>query len=76
MRQRKRPDRSGQHAWLDAVLTRNATAAYLRQFGSPTSLQSYRDNVPATTHESLAPWLDRVAGGEPDVLFVGRPCAY
>lgn len=57
-------------------MARNASAAYLRHFGSPTSLRSFRESVPATSHEALAPWLDRVAAGEPDVLFVGRPCAY
>lgn len=76
MRQHESPDGRDQPAWLDAVLARNAPTAYLRHFGSPTSLQAFRESIPATTHDALAPWLDRVAGGEPDVLFVGRPCAY
>ncbi len=71
-----RADRSGRHVWLDAVLAHNAHAAYLRHFGSPARLQAFREAVPATTHEALEPWLERVVGGEPDVLFVGRPCAY
>ena len=76
MRQRKGSDRTGQHPWLDAVLARNAPAAYLRHFGSPTSLRSFRERVPITTYEAVAPWLERVVGGESDVLFAGRPCAY
>ena len=76
MRQHESPDGRDQPAWLDAVLARNAPAAYLRHFGSPTNLQAFRESIPATTHDALAPWLDRVAGGEPDVLFLGRPCAY
>jgi hypothetical protein len=76
MGQHESSDGRDQRAWLDAVLARNAPAAYLRHFGSPTSLQAFRESIPATTHDALAPWLDRVAGGEPDVLFVGRPCAY
>jgi hypothetical protein len=76
MRQHEISEGRDQPAWLDAVLARNAPAAYLRRFGSPTSLQAFRESIPTTTHDALAPWLDRVAGGEPDVLFVGRPCAY
>jgi GH3 auxin-responsive promoter len=76
MRRRRTPDRAVRHAWLEAVLARNAHAAYLRQFDSPASLQALRERVPATTHEALVPWLDRVAGGEPDVLFEGCPVAY
>ncbi|MCK7481132.1 MAG: GH3 auxin-responsive promoter family protein [Candidatus Moduliflexus flocculans] len=65
MRRSSSPDRSAGPAWLDTVLARNAPAAYLRTFGSPTNLQSFREEVPTTTHDALAPWLERVAGGEP-----------
>ena len=70
------PEQVGQAAWLEAMLARHACSAYLRGFGSPTTLQEFRDQVPITSHEALAPWLDRVVAGEPDVLFAGRPCAY
>ena len=65
------PEQVGQAAWLEAMLARHACSAYLRGFGSPTTLQEFRDQVPITSHEALAPWLDRVVAGEPDVLFAG-----
>jgi hypothetical protein len=58
------------------MLAPNQRSAYLRQFGSPTTVASFRDQVPVTSYDSLMPWLDRVVAGEPDVLFAGRPCAY
>jgi hypothetical protein len=72
----QRPERIGPVAWLEAMLSRHARSAYLRQFGSPTTLGSFCDRVPITTHEALAPWLDRMVAGEPDVLFAGQPCAF
>ena len=63
-------------AWLEALLADNAAASYLRQFGSPLTLQSFRQRVPITSYEALAPWLDRIAAGESDALFPGRPCAF
>lgn len=58
------------------MLARNERSAYLRQFGSPTTVASFRHQVPVTSYDALIPWLDRVVTGEPDVLFAGRPCAY
>jgi hypothetical protein len=62
--------------WLAAVLARNANCAYLRCYGSPRSLAAFREAVPVTGYEELGPWLDRVRGGEADVLFAGRPAAF
>ncbi len=71
-----RPESAGRGAWLDDMLRRHASADYLRSWGAPTTLQAYREQVPVTDYETLAPWLARVAAGEPDVLFAGRPCAF
>jgi hypothetical protein len=62
--------------WLPTVLARNAGTAYLRALGSPATLQAFRERVPVVDYEGLRPWLERVEGGEPDVLFSGRPVAY
>jgi len=59
-------------AWIDDLLARNAHTAYLRHYGSPRTL----DELPAVTYDDLAPWIDRIRDGEPDVLFAGRPVAY
>lgn len=69
-------DEAIEQRWLAELLERNAGSAYLRRFGSPTNLQAYREQVPPTDYEALAPWLERVVAGEPDVLFRGRPRAY
>ncbi len=73
---RQSTELSCQHHWLTSVLARNAHTDYLRQFGSPTSVQGFLENVPVTTYEGITPWLDRIVDGEPDVLFTGRPCAW
>jgi len=70
------PDRAGAGPWLEAVLARNAGSAYLRQFGAPRDLESFRQCVPLTTYDELRPWLDRLCGGEADLLFAGRPQAF
>lgn len=62
--------------WLADLLAANAPAAYLRSHGSPLTLDAFRTQVPFCDYESLLPWLRRIADGECDVLFQGRPCAY
>lgn len=63
-------------AWLEAVLRRNAAADYLRRHGAPKTLDAFRADVPIVDYETMRPWIDRVANGEPDVLFAGRPVAF
>jgi hypothetical protein len=62
--------------WLDELLTRNAHTAYLRQFGSPKSMDEFRENVPLCRYEDLVPHIERLRAGESDVLFRGRPVAF
>lgn len=63
-------------AWLQGTLARNASSAYLRQYGSPDTVQSFRSRVPTCRHDDLAPYLDRMLGGENNVLFAGQPVAF
>jgi len=62
--------------WLARVLERNANTAYLRSFGSPRTVQAFRERVPAVGYDDVRPWIDRIVLGETDVLFAGRPIAY
>jgi len=62
--------------WLNAMLTANAATDYLRRHGSPRDLHAYRAQVPLCDYEGLSPWIQRIAAGEGDVLFRGRPCAF
>jgi hypothetical protein len=59
-------------AWIDELLARNAQTAYLRRYGSPRTLS----DLPVVSYDDLAPWIERICAGEPDVLFAGRPVAY
>jgi hypothetical protein len=54
--------------WLSSMLARNAHCAYLRG-------RTF-DELPIVSYDDLLPWLERVHGGEADVLFAGRPVAY
>ena len=36
----------------------------------------YRARVPVRDYEQLRPWIDRILGGEPDVLWPGRPAYF
>ena len=58
--------------WIEELLARNAQTAYLRRYGSPRTL----DELPIVSYDDLAPWIERIRDGEPDVLFAGRPVAY
>jgi len=58
--------------WIEELLARNAQTAYLRHYGSPRTIEE----LPVVTYDDLAPWIDRIRDGEPDVLFAGRPVAY
>ena len=62
--------------WLHHTLARNANTAYLKQFGSPDTLQAFRSRVPPCSYEDLSSYLARLQAGENDVLFSGRPVAY
>src|SRR5258706_15424051 len=62
--------------WLEPMLARNARTAYLSAYGSPRSMDDFRERVPIVSYEELTPWLDRVCNGESDILFAGFPIAF
>jgi hypothetical protein len=62
--------------WLPSLLARNAHTAYLREYGSPRTLAEFRERVPVVDYDDLEPWIERIAAGESDVLFAGRPVAF
>jgi hypothetical protein len=69
------PDR-GQPDWLSAMLKRNMGVDYLDRHGNPLTLQSFRDNIPLCDYDDLLPYIERLKGGESDVIFRGKPVAY
>ncbi len=62
--------------WLLTLLARNSETAYLRDYGGPKTLQQFRKQVPVCTYDHLGPYLERMQGGEENVLFPGVPIAY
>jgi hypothetical protein len=62
--------------WLEVALEHNADCAYLRRFGSPRSVDSFRNDVPAVTYDELRSWIAQIECGHADVLFKGRPVAF
>jgi hypothetical protein len=54
--------------WLQSMLARNAHCAYLRG-------RTF-DELPIVTYDDLLPWIERMKGGEADVLFAGHPVAW
>ncbi len=59
-----------QLGWLKTFLKANAGTAYGRAHGyaSITSLSEFRARVPVANYETFAPWIERVEGGEREVL--------
>jgi len=52
--------------WLETMLARNAGTAYLRAYGSPRTMEEFRERVPIVRYEEMTPWLDRIRSGERD----------
>lgn len=59
-----------QQRQLDGILTNNAQSAWgvQHQFANTNGYRHYVHNVPLSTWDELAPWIDRAANGEPAVL--------
>jgi hypothetical protein len=55
---------------LRRFLEANAPTAYGRTHGYATirSVREFQDRVPVLTAEALAPWVERIAAGEPRIL--------
>ena len=62
--------RAAQLSRLRGLTRDNARTAFGREhgFASVHDLEDYRRRVPIRDYRELAPWIDRVAGGEPAVL--------
>jgi hypothetical protein len=59
-----------QHRWLKNFLRANEGTAYGRahRFKEITSVTEFRERVPIESYESLSPWIERIEGGEREVL--------
>ena len=68
--QARRDPRRVQEAQLRAFLRRNALTAYGRahRFTTIESVAEYQRRVPIVDYEALAPYVERIADGEPNVL--------
>lgn len=66
---RRRP-RAAQRAALRRFLRANRDTAYGRAhgYGQCGDIDEFQRRVPIVTYEALEPWIDRIAGGEANVL--------
>lgn len=64
-----------QQRWLDRLLASARTTAFGRdhRLGEVRTHAEFKQAVPVRDYEDLAPYLDRVVAGEPDVLWPGKP---
>lgn len=69
---------SRQATWLRACLNSNMHSAYGRRYGFERfhGVEDFRAGTPLVTYDELEPWIDRMAHGEENVLFAGRPVAF
>ena len=65
-----RDPQRAQERWLQDFLRDNAGTAYGRAHGYAriTSVQQFRERVPVASYETLVPWVERIEGGEREVL--------
>lgn len=63
------PERA-QERLLLSLMRANAGTAYgtAHGFGRVRSLREFQERVPLVTWDEVAPWVDRIAAGEPNVL--------
>ncbi|GGL19837.1 GH3 family domain-containing protein [Mangrovihabitans endophyticus] len=63
---------------LAEILKENGHTEYGRAHDMPAvaTVDDYRRSVPIRTHQELMPWIDRVIGGESDVLTAEEPQVY
>jgi hypothetical protein len=56
--------------WLKDFLRANEGTAYGRahRYADITSVAQFRERVPVESYETLAPWVERIEGGEREVL--------
>jgi hypothetical protein len=63
---------------LRDICTRNAGAEFGQKHGFKhiRSMADYQAAVPPQTYDTLAPWIDRVTAGEPNVLTAEKPLMF
>ena len=68
------PERA-QRRLLEQLIAQGRRTAFGRdhELGYVRDYHEFRAAVPVRDYEALRPWLDRVAAGEPDVTWPGRP---
>lgn len=73
----RRP-RAAQREKLREICTRNAGTQFGRKHGFDRvrSVDDYRAAVPPNTYETLAPWIERMTGGEHNVLTADDPLMF
>ena len=58
--------------WLTRLLERSQHCDYLRQFGSPATIEEFRQRVPVCRYDDIKDWIDRsLLPCAHDVLFAG-----
>jgi hypothetical protein len=67
-----------QEKWLLDHCMRAANTAFGKDhgLGKVQSIKDYQKAVPVRGYEELRPYIDRMVGGESDVLWPGRPLYY
>lgn len=67
-----------QREWLLACLMRNRDTLFgqKHRFDRIDSTQAYRDRLPLHGYAELAPYIEKIARGEADILFQGKPVAF
>src|SRR4051794_6299865 len=69
---------AAQRKKLLSIVRANRDTAYGRAhgFGSIEDVDDFQRNVPINTYESLEPYVDRMAAGEPSVLTADAPLMF
>ena len=72
------PPRQDSTSWLLHMLERNCETEFGKRhsFENIRSVSAFQKNVPLHGYDDFAPAIDRMADGEPDVLFSGRAVAF
>ena len=72
------PAREDSESWLLRMLERNSETEFGKRhfFENIRSVSDFQKNVPLHGYDDFAPFIGRMADGEPDVLFGGRAVAF
>ena len=69
---------AAQHKKLMSIVKANRDTVYGREhgFGSINSIADYQRNVPINDYDTLSPYVDRMAAGEPGILTAESPVMF